>query len=115
MQILNKTLLLLLVFYSFSAYASERVTIEIVIKDHKFIPDYIKAPEDKVIVLVVQNQDDVAEEFESIELKREKLIPSHSKAKIVVGPLKAGEYKFFGEFHNPQPQGILLVEKEEKH
>jgi hypothetical protein len=115
MQILNRTLLLLLVFYPFCAYASERVIIEIMIKEHKFIPDHIHAPEDKVIVLIVQNQDDVAEEFESIDLKREKLIPSHSKAKIVIGPLKAGEYKFFGEFHNPQPQGMLLVEKEEKH
>jgi hypothetical protein len=95
-----------------SSFAAERVTVEITIKDHKFIPERVIAPEGKVLVLLISNQDDVVEEFESLELKREKVIPPRSKAKVVVGPLKAGEYKFFGEFHDPQPQGVLVVVRE---
>jgi hypothetical protein len=106
-------LLMVTAFFASSCFAStERVTIELTLKEHKFIPEKVEAPEGKVLVLLISNQDDIVEEFESIDLKREKIVPPHGKAKVVVGPLKAGEYKFFGEFYDPQPQGVLVVVKE---
>ena len=109
MKIIQSIILISTLILSSSAFATDRITIEIAIKEHKFIPEKVEAPEGKVIVLLIHNQDETAEEFESTVLKREKLIPSKQTAKIIVGPLKAGEYKFFGEFHDPQPQGVLVI------
>ena len=93
--------------FAYNIYAAERVDVNLVIKDHKFIPEKIEAPSGAVLMIVIHNQDDVAEEFESHVLNREKLIPAGAKAKIVVGPLEPGEYEFFGEFYNPK--GILII------
>lgn len=82
---------------------------EIIIKDHKFTPDNIEIPADKKVKLLVKNQDKSAEEFESHDLNREKVISGNSEATILVGPLKSGEYRFFGEFHEKTAQGKLIV------
>ena len=89
----------------------EVVKIEIFIKEHKFTPDVIEAPAGRKIELTVYNQDKTAEEFESPDLKREKLIPGNAKIKIILAPLRAGEYKFFGEFFSETAQGKLIVKE----
>jgi len=83
--------------------------VNITIKDHRFIPDTITAPAGKKLILVVDNQDNTAEEFESSDLKREKIVPPNAKVRIILAPLKSGEYKFFGEFHEDICQGKLLI------
>ena len=82
----------------------------LVIKDHKFDPAELKVPADKRIKLVVHNQDSTAEEFESHSLNREKVIPGGAKAVIYIGPLKAGRYTFFGEYHEKTAQGAVVAE-----
>ena len=66
-------------------------------------------PAGKKVKLIVKNEDATPEEFESKKLKREKVIPGKSQATIFVGPLKAGEYPFVGEFHEDTASGKLLV------
>ena len=90
--------------------ASQSDTFHIVIKDHKFTPEEIRAPAGKKIKLVVDNQDPTPEEFESDDFRREKIIPGHTKANIFVGPLKPGKYHFFGEFNLATANGYLIVE-----
>jgi hypothetical protein len=58
---------------------------------------------------VVENRDSTPEEFESHSLKREKVIPGKSSATILIGPLKAGEYKFVGEFHEATAKGVIVA------
>ena len=82
----------------------------IVIKDHKFSPSEVKVPANTKVKLIVDNQDATAEEFESKELKREKVIGPKSKGTIMIGPLKAGRYPFFGEFHEKTAQGVVIAE-----
>ena len=81
----------------------------IAIKDHKFSPDRIEIPAGKKVKLVVDNQDATPEEFESNSMKIEKVIPGKSKATIYVGPLKAGEYKFAGEFNEKTAKGVIVA------
>jgi len=50
--------------------------LQLVIKDHQFLPAEIKAPAGQKLRLVVHNQDSTPEEFESHALKREKLSPA---------------------------------------
>ncbi len=104
-----KTLALaILLSGSLAAFAQE-ADFAIAIKDHKFTPDRIEIPAGKKVKLVVDNQDATPEEFESNSMKIEKVIPGKSKATIYVGPLKAGEYKFAGEFNEKTAKGVIVA------
>ncbi len=81
----------------------------IVIKAHKFRPDVVEVPAGVRIKLVIHNQDATPEEFESHDLRREKLVTGNGKAIVWVGPLPKGEYGFFGDFHQDSAQGKLVA------
>lgn len=83
---------------------------EIEIRDHLFIPAELIIPAGKKIKLIVYNRDPTPEEFESYELNREKVIMGSAKAVIFIGPLKPGEYPFFGEFNPKTAQGKVIAE-----
>jgi hypothetical protein len=84
--------------------------IEIKIKDHLFYPAEVRVPAGRKIKLLVINQDTTPEEFESYQLNREKVILGNSKAVIFIGPLKPGEYPFFGEFNMSTALGTVIAE-----
>ncbi len=88
---------------------AEVETYTLTLKDHKFTPDTIEAPADTKFKLLVKNEDKTPAEFESDDFKREKIIKGGAEATINVGPLKAGEYKFFDEFNEKTAQGKLIV------
>jgi plastocyanin len=79
----------------------------IVIKEHRFQPAELAVPAGKRIKLVIDNQDATPEEFESKQLRVEKIVPGGTKGTVTVGPLKPGSYPFFGEFHEDTAQGKL--------
>jgi len=84
-------------------------TFTITIKDHEFSPKELVVPANEKIKLIVENQDPTAEEFESYDLNREKIVTGNGKITIFIGPLKPGEYKYFGEFHEDTAQGIIIA------
>ena len=84
--------------------------IVITIKDHQFTPAEIRIPAGKKIKLIIDNQDATAEEFESHELNREKIIAPKSKGSVYIGPLTAGKYPFFGEFNPATARGVVIAE-----
>lgn len=83
-------------------------TIEI--RGHLFYPSELKVPAGRKIKLKVHNTDPTPEEFESYELNREKVIMGGSAATIFIGPLRPGEYPFFGEFYPKTAQGKIIAE-----
>jgi plastocyanin len=89
--------------------AAEDTDVRLVIREHKFVPAEITVPARKKIKLVIENQDATAEEFESDELKREKVVPPKGRVTIFVGPLEPGRYPFFGEFHKDTAKGVLIA------
>jgi len=84
-------------------------TFTLTIKDHRFEPTQVDVPAGKKFKLVVKNLDPTPEEFESHDLKREKVIAGKSQAVITVGPLKPGTYRFVGEYHESTAQGQILA------
>lgn len=82
----------------------------LVIKNHRFEPAEIKVPAGQRVKLVVHNQDSTAEEFESHDLNREKIIPPGAKATLFVGPLKPGRYTFAGEYNEATAKGVVIAE-----
>lgn len=105
---MKRLALALLLSGSLVAFAQEK-EFAIAIKDHKFTPDRIEIPAGQKVKFVVENQDATPEEFESNSMKIEKVIPGKSKATIYVGPLKAGEYKFVGEFNEKTAKGVVVA------
>ena len=82
----------------------------ITIKNHRFTPSELKVPANKRIQLTVVNDDPTAEEFESKEMKVEKVIPGKSKGVVRIGPLAPGRYPFFGEFNEATAKGTVIAE-----
>lgn len=97
------------VFFSTAAVAGDNV-YPLVIKDHRFQPSELTVPAGKKIRLSIENRDPTAEEFESHDLNREKVIAGESTATIFVGPLTPGRYKFFGEFNEKTAQGVIVAQ-----
>lgn len=79
------------------------------IRDHRFHPERLLVPAGRKIKLRVENLDETPEEFESYDFNREKIVRGGGKITVYVGPLKPGEYTFFGEFHPETAQGVLVA------
>jgi plastocyanin len=82
----------------------------ITLKDHRFQPAELTVPSGKRITVTVVNEDPTPEEFESRELKFEKVIPGKSKGVVRFGPLAKGRYTFFGEYHEDTAKGVVVAE-----
>ncbi len=82
----------------------------VTIKNHRFTPSELKVPANKRIQLTVVNDDPTPEEFESKEMKVEKVIPGKSKGVVRIGPLAPGRYPFFGEFNEATAKGTVIAE-----
>ena len=88
---------------------AEREEYRVVLKNHTFTPAEIQVPADSLLWLVIENKDASAEEFESKDLHREKIIAAGKTAKIKIGPLKIGSYNFMGAFNPDTAQGVVIA------
>ena len=84
-------------------------SFRLTIKNHQFDPSELEVPANTKMKLVVKNADPTPEEFESHDLRREKVIQGGKEATIIVGPLSPGRYEFFGEFNPKTARGYLVV------
>lgn len=98
--------LCLIFFLSFETNATEYF---ITLKAHLFYPSQITIPANKKVKLIIENQDNTPEEFDSFDLNREKVLYPHRKSIIYIGPLSEGRYEFFGEFSPNTAQGVVIV------
>lgn len=90
-------------------YAAEPELL-LAIKNHQFEPVELKVPAGQRVKLIVHNQDSTAEEFESHDLNREKIVPPGAKISIFIGPLKPGRYTFNGEYNEATAKGVVIAE-----
>jgi len=104
-------LFIIVSFANIASAVADVYEVDLFIKDHKFNPEILELPAGQKIRITVHNQDSTIEEFESTDLKREKIVPGNSKTKVILAPLKPGEYKFFGEFHEETAQGKIVVKE----
>lgn len=87
---------------------------KLTLENHVFTPSILKIPANEKVKLVIENKDEVAEEFDSFDLNREKVIFARKKATIYIGPLVAGKYEYFGEFHPNSARGKIIVEEKKQ-
>ena len=93
-----------------TASADEPAQIKVTLKDHRFEPAEIHVPTGRPTILLVTNADAAAEEFDSMDLKVEKVIPGGHYAAIRLRPLGPGRYIFMGEFHPDTATGVVISE-----
>ena len=91
-----------------SAWADD--AIEVHLKNHKFSPSVIKVKANKPSMIILHNDDDTADEFDSSSLKIEKVVPGKNKGNIRVRALAPGKYPFMGEYHAQTAQGVVVAE-----
>lgn len=91
-----------------AAVAQELPTFQLEMKGGYFHPSEIVVPANTRFKLVLHNAGPDAEEFESLELKKEKVLAPGATSFVVFAPLKPGSYRFFGEFHPETAQGRIV-------
>jgi plastocyanin len=91
------------------ALAEDVPLFKIVARDGVFNPAVVEVPAGKRVRLEISNEGRTPMEFESRDLKQEKVIPPGGKATVTIKAMKAGEYRFFDEFHEKTGQGRLVV------
>src|SRR6266700_3932836 len=87
------------------APSADPAEIALTIEENRFQPEEVRVKAGAPFVLVVTNRDKTAEEFESRELRIEKVIPPGKTARLRVPALKAGTYPFVGEYHEKTAKG----------
>jgi Cupredoxin-like domain len=98
--------LFILVVFSAAAHAEDFV---LTLKNNQFIPRILTIPANQRVRITVKNQDVTPAEFESTDLDREKVVGANSEVIIFVGPVDAGTYGYFDDFHRNTTTGTIVA------
>jgi hypothetical protein len=90
------------------ARAADPPVFSLTIRNHQFEPAQLEVPADTKIELHIRNADPTPAEFESAEMHREKVVTGGQEITVFVGPLRAGSYEFFDDFH-PTARGHVVA------
>ncbi len=71
-------------------------TIAVTLKNHKFSPSVIKVKANQPSMIILSNDDDTADEFDSSSLKVEKVVPGHAKGNVRIRALAPGKISLHG-------------------
>ena len=93
-------------FLPISAYAEDFV---LTLKNNQFSPKELTIPAGQKVKIIVKNQDTTPAEFESSDLNREKIVGANDEIIIFIGPLDAGKYSFFDDFHRDTTTGTIIA------
>lgn len=94
---------------SVSVGAESLPTFQLMLEHHLFFPSRLEVPANTKFRLVIENRDSTAEEFDSFDLNREKVIFPRSSARLFVGPLEPGNFEFFGEYNSSTAKGVIVA------
>jgi len=100
----------LVLAFAAPACGADTGPIPLRLKDHKFTPTEIHVKANQPNVILLANDDDTAEEFDSTSLKVEKVVAGHDKGEVRLRPLAPGRYPFMGEFHSATAEGVVIAE-----
>ena len=98
-----------ILFVPAKAAAADLLTYTVVAKEGRLIPNTLNVPAGVRFKIVVRNQGHDAIEFESRQLRKEKVLAPGAESFVVIAPLKPGEYEFFDEFHPDTGRSQIVV------
>lgn len=109
MQLIRFCGLLIAAALALPAQAADEVTVQLVARDGKFFPAELVVPTGRKIRIEIRNEGRDPIEFESTDLRKEKVLAPDSKSVVVIVAQQPGRYRFFDDFHPKTGQGALVV------
>ncbi|MGY0398614.1 MAG: cupredoxin domain-containing protein [Ostreibacterium sp.] len=110
MKYVFHSLPLFLMFVVGNSFASpSRVDINLSLTSSGFIPDTVTIIENTSIKINLLNKTDKIVEFESHDMKFEKIAVPQGHISVFTGPLKSGKYTFFDDYSSNHTTGIVMV------
>jgi hypothetical protein len=88
--------------------AEEEPVFTIEFKDGNIVPERLEVPAKRRFQLQLRNNGDTPAEFESNELRKEKVLAPMTTSILVFRTLDPGEYPFFDDFH-PDAKAVLIA------
>ena len=73
-------------------------------------PPVLKVPAKTPIRIKISNTGTEPVEFESTQLRKEKVLAPGASSVVVIAPLKPGKYTFFDDFHLSHQAGEIIAE-----
>jgi hypothetical protein len=92
-----------------AARADEDPTFKIEFKDGVMNPNRLEVPANKRFRLELVNVGQSPAEFESLQLRKEKVIAPGVSTTMVIRTLDPGEYDFFDDFHPDAAKAVLVA------
>lgn len=93
----------------FASSAAAQPEIPLAIEKNQFQPAEVKVKANTPFVLVITNKNGKAAEFESKDLRVEKVVAAGKTVNVRIRALKPGSYAFFDDF-NQQTTGRIVAE-----
>jgi plastocyanin len=109
MRLIRPAAVLVIALMATSGFAEDAALFKLVARDGKFEPATLEVPAGQRVRIEVSNQNAKAIEFESKDLKQEKVIAPGKSAVITLNALKPGEYRYFDEFQQSTGQGKVVA------
>ena len=105
----RRLMLLLPAFAAIAAPAlAQSPPYVLALRNRQWEPPILEVPADQKIELQITNTGTTAAEFESTDLRREKLLPPGQKVVVFIGPLRPGTYEYFDDF-NRAARGRIIA------
>jgi heme/copper-type cytochrome/quinol oxidase subunit 2 len=89
--------------------AEEEPVFRIEFKDGIMTPSRLEVPANRRFKLELHNAGETPAEFESKELRKEKVIAPGTTSTLIIRTLDPGEYEFFDDFHLDAPPAVLVA------
>lgn len=100
---------LMVVLATGNACADGLYVVELVARDGRFHPSELVVPPAHRFKIAIHNAGDSPIEFESLSLRKEKVLGPGARSFVVIAPLRPGSYEFFDEFHPDTGRGRVIV------
>jgi Cupredoxin-like domain len=91
------------------AQAEDLAVFRLVARDGAFEPARIEVPAGKRFKIEISNEGKGPMEFESRDLKLEKVLAAGAKSSVVINGLKPGVYVFFDDYHPDAASGQIVA------
>lgn len=102
-------LTLLLALACARAARAELPVFNVMAKAGRLIPAVLEVPAGVRFKIVLRNEGRDAVEFESLSLRKEKVLAPGAQSFVVIAPLKPGSYDYFDEFHPDTAKGRIVA------
>jgi hypothetical protein len=99
-----------LAFLAMSALAADEMPVmKLVARDGVFDPLTLEVAAGKKFKIEISNEGKGPMEFESRDLKQEKVLAAGARSSVVINGLKPGTYVFFDDYHADAPKGRIVA------